>query len=291
MWHDSGAALIIFLAPVTLCAAMIQWPTSDAWEAYMFLFTSGWFLYQFFSQRFIERFMRSRSTLFAKLPKLFQRQDARHMIHSTVSALLYFPVGVTLGARLFELGPVHFLPYVGVSRCILLMGISGEMLDLVCRCNVSVSLAVHHSVELIGGAIMVDASLIAFEPGFLFLAFTTVTVRIVWITTVLDHVRRAGRSDELFHERILSAKSVGFLYFLSGIWIIASSIVQPVALVATYVVLYGGELKMRSKVMLFVLTSLFIVIDIAYIRLFFARSRRKTAVGRNRSLRVVPRVV
>lgn len=291
MWRDAAIALVLFLAPVALCAAMIKWSTSDTWGTHICLFTSGWFLYQFFSQTFVERFFRSRSTLFARLPRPLQRQDARYIIHIAVSLTLYFPVGVSLGVRLFKFGPDQFLPYVDLSRCVLLMGISGEMLDLACRCNVSVSLGIHHAVELIGGAIMVDASLITFEPGFLLLAFTAVTGRIVWITRVLDRVRRGGRSDVLFHERVLSAQDVGFLYFVSGVWIIACGVVQPAALVAIYVGVYGGDLTLSSKAMLFVLTPLFIVVDIPVIHLFFARSRVPKAVRGISSSSVGPLVV
>lgn len=135
------------------------------------------------------------------------------------SLVLWMPAGAMLTVRMLRLGPVEYMPlYGGVTRCFFLMGVAGEFVDLLSRHRLLKELVVHHTIEIIGGGIMIDSSIRKPEPGFLFFVMITVVGRGAFMSLMFDHVSQwEGASDTIFPAWCLSQEGRHRIFGVAGV--------------------------------------------------------------------------
>jgi len=272
---------ILGIMVICLTGSMIMYPMSEIWGENMYLASMGWGIVLFIIREQINMFLLSRSTLFGLLPRALQKQDSYLLTNCYVSLLLYIPTTIILIWELLSHGPNEFLKFVPVTRCLLAMGIIGEIIDLVTKYKVPVYILVHHSLEIIGGSLMIEGNLRSLEPGFCILAATTVFGKFQLISSILDHIGRGGISDKFVRELYISPKFLGRLYFYSGVYGIIHMFIMPCFLMGIYMFKYWGEIEEVNRVYLLVLLFLFSACGIPFTSLILRRSKEKYALDKS----------
>jgi len=223
----------------------------------MYLISMVWAIVLFLIREKINLFLLSRSKLFELVPHAIQKQDSHLLTHCWVSILLYIPMITRLIWELLYNGPVGFLDFIPITRCLLAMGIVGEIIDLVTKYRVPFNMLLHHSLEIIGGSIMIGGNIISFEPGFIMLAIPTIFSRFHITVFILDHISREGVSDDFIGELCLSPKFLGRMYFYSSVCEIISILVHCF-FTGIYMFKYWLEIEEFNRIFLLVLIGLFL---------------------------------
>jgi len=263
---------ILSVMVIFLTGLMLTYTISDIWEDNMYLISMVWAIVLFLIREKINLFLLSRSKLFELVPHAIQKQDSHLLTHCWVSILLYIPMITRLIWELLYNGPVGFLDFIPITRCLLAMGIVGEIIDLVTKYRVPFNMLLHHSLEIIGGSIMIGGNIISFEPGFIMLAIPTIFSRFHITVFILDHISREGVSDDFIGELCLSPKFLGRMYFYSSVCEIISILVHCF-FTGIYMFKYWLEIEEFNRIFLLVLIVLFAVSDIPTATLCYRKSK------------------
>lgn len=275
-----GCAFLV-LTPLGLLVTFFRDPTSGVWVNNMALFTVVWLLYSFFGRNLVESLLSQYSTLYQGMDSAIKLQDANFVGFLVASVLFWMPAGAFLSFHVLNLGPVGFIPlYGGITRCLVLMGIAGEFVDLVSRRTLSRHLVVHHTIEIVVGGIMADSSLYEFEPGSWLLAMMAVVGRGPMVALMFDHVSREGTSDAVFPQSCLSPEGRRRIYSVAGVVTVLAVIVQPVVYIFSYVFLYFEDLPEINRMLMPCLTAVLIAVDVPVVQFFLIKRQNPLLVGR-----------
>ena len=277
--NATGVAFIV-IVPLTLLLIFFSNPKSEIWEDNRELFSGIWFFYIYIGTNIIEHVLSEYSSLFSSMTFSMRRQDANHIMKFASNMLLFLPAGVKIVSEVFRLGPEEFVTgYSGVTRCLIGMGIIGEMIDLMSKNKPSRRLMIHHSIEIICGGLVIDSNFSGsgFGPGFVLLAMVNVVGTCVSVCMIFSHVQREGKEDKVFPSWYLSVEGMINIFKISTVLQILAVVVQPIVYTSVYMGIYYESIIPENRIILPIVTVLVIMIDFPTIIVF----REKSGWGRS----------